>query len=91
MQRWEEAIDAEIERDEVDLLRIFDKAYVAQLEKERGVITAEDYARLEMAAMRGTTEKVLAELGIPEEAEIRVERVGFTTTAPRITTRNYSY
>lgn len=76
--RWEEAIDAEIERDEVALLRIFDKMYVGQLEKERGVITAEDYARLEMAAMRGTTEKVLAELGIPEEAEIRVERVGMT-------------
>jgi len=80
LQRWEEAIDAEIERDEVALLRAFDKAYVGQLEKERGVITAEDYARLEVAAIRGTTEKVLVELGIPEEAEIRVERVRMAKT-----------
>jgi hypothetical protein len=74
-RRWDEAIDAEIERGEMELLRAFDGAYVGQIEKERGVITPEEYSRLEMAAERGTTEKVLAELGIPEEAEMRVERV----------------
>ncbi|MDI1451765.1 DUF2169 domain-containing protein [Polyangium sp. 6x1] len=74
-QRWEEAIDEEIERGGMDLLKRFDAAYVAQLEKERGVIQPEEYARLQVAAERGTTEKVLAELGIPEEAELRLERV----------------
>ena len=74
-QRWESEMDAQIERGQTDLLDRFDAAYVAHIENERGSIRVEEYARLMIAAERGTTEAVLAELSLPEEAELRIERV----------------
>lgn len=74
-RRWEDAIDAELDRGETALLAQFDAAYVAEIEWERGPIQVEEYARLLVAAERSTTPRVLADLSLPEEAELRVERV----------------
>jgi hypothetical protein len=73
--RWESAIDAEIDAGQSDLLDRFDAAYVARIEEERGPLGAEDYARLVIAAERGTTEAALEALALPEAAEMRIERV----------------
>lgn len=74
-QHWEDAIDADLARGKTDLLKRFDASYVAQLEEERGAVLADDYARLVVAAEQGTTEEVLEQLSLPDEAELRVERV----------------
>ncbi|APR78298.1 D-alanyl-D-alanine carboxypeptidase [Minicystis rosea] len=74
-QRWEADIDTDVEQGKTDLLQRYDAAYIAQIEEERGPIRPEDYARLSVAAERGTTDAVLTELSIPEEAEMRLERV----------------
>ena len=57
------------------LLDRFDAAYVAELEKERGAIEARDYAKLKIAAERGTVDEVLSELRLPRGAVMRIERV----------------
>lgn len=79
-KHWREALDAEQARGKSSLLRRYDEAYVAQLEAERGPITATDYARLTVAAERGTTDQVLAELDIPRGAIPRVQRVWLKRT-----------
>jgi len=72
---WIDAIRQETKRGKKTLLDRFDQAYVAQLEKERGPITVEEYARLSVAGERGTQDEVLEELGLPKGAVMRVERV----------------
>jgi hypothetical protein len=57
------------------LLRAYDAAYVAQLEKERGPITVEEYARLVVASERGGAAPLLEELRMPRGAFMRIERV----------------
>jgi hypothetical protein len=74
-QRWEEAIRVDLRRGKTDLLRRFDAAFVEQLEKERGPITVEEYARLCVARERGGEARVLAELGVPAGAGMRIERI----------------
>jgi hypothetical protein len=72
---WTEAIRKETDRGRMGLLRAYDAAYVAQIEKERGPITVEEYARLVVASERGGAAPVLEELRMPRGAFMRIERV----------------
>jgi hypothetical protein len=72
---WDEAIDREIKRGKADLVQAYDEAYVAQLERERGEITVEEYVSLKVAAARGTRAGTLAELRVPEQAVMSIERL----------------
>lgn len=74
-QRWSAAIRAEIAQGKTALLKRFDRAYVEQIERERGVIQAHEYARLAVAAQRGGPDEVLDALGLPRGALMRIERV----------------
>lgn len=74
-QPLKDALREESSRGRVGLLQAYDDAYVAQLEVERGTITVEEYARLMVAAERGTEANVLADLGLPHGALLRVQRV----------------
>lgn len=74
-QYWSEAIRKETAKGKRALLMAFDAAYVAQLEKERGPIQVEEYARLVVAAERGNTDEILADLTLPRGALMRIERV----------------
>ena len=75
------AIDEETKRGRVDLLRVYDAAYVKKLEEERGPFTVSDHATLSVAAERWTLDEVLAEMRVPREAVIRIERVWLGRTA----------
>lgn len=74
-KHWAEAIKSETDRGRMVLLRAYDTAYVAQLEKERGPITVEEYARLVVASERRGAAPVLEELDMPRGAFMRIERV----------------
>lgn len=74
-KHWAEAIRRETDRGRMVLLRAYDAAYVAQLEKERGPIAVEEYARLVVASERGGAAPVLEELSMPRGAFMRIERV----------------
>jgi hypothetical protein len=69
------AIRAALDRDDPSLLARYDAAYVARIEDERGTITVEEYASILAASRRGRAPERLAELGIPEAAELRLMRV----------------
>jgi hypothetical protein len=72
---WQEELGADASRGTLTRLRASDAAYVARLEEERGPITPDEYAGLIVAAERGTLPTVLAGLGIPAAAHLRIERV----------------
>jgi hypothetical protein len=74
-RHWAAAIRDETKKGKVSLLNAYDRAYVAQLERERGAITVEEYARLLIAGERDAEREALAELGLPTTALIRIERV----------------
>ncbi len=74
-KHWADTIRAETRRGNVAGLKAYDAAYVGQLEKERGPIRVEEYARLVIANERGTAGEVLAELTLPRGAVMRIERV----------------
>ncbi|HRI63503.1 MAG TPA: hypothetical protein PK156_04680, partial [Polyangium sp.] len=88
---WNEAIKAETRRGKRTLLDRFDEAYVGQLEKERGPITVEEYAKLSVAGERGTLEDVLEELGLPRGAVMRVERVWMKRLALDLTLEHRNF
>ena len=73
-KHWNDAISRETARGKTRLLQAYDAAYVAQLEQERGPLQVEEYARLVVAAERGGTGKVLAEMTLPRRA-MRCSRV----------------
>ncbi|MFO0587860.1 MAG: DUF2169 domain-containing protein [Polyangiaceae bacterium] len=75
---WLATIKTETERGKTEKLRAYDAAFVAQLEDERGPIAVEEYARIVVASERGTTNATLAELGIPDAAVLRIQRVWMT-------------
>jgi hypothetical protein len=79
-RHWAEAIREEGTRGKTALMRIYDQEYVAQLEAERGAITAEEYAKVVVAAERGKEPEVLAELGLPRGALLRLQRVWMQKT-----------
>ena len=74
-QHWAEAIRAAGARGKTGLLRAYDEAYLAQLEAERGAVSVQEYARILVAAERGTEREALAELGLPRGALLRLQRV----------------
>jgi len=74
-KHWDGEIGKETRQGKMEMLRAYDEAYVKQLEKERGEITAEDYARITLAEERGTGAEVLREMGLPRGAGMRIERV----------------
>ncbi|AUX39726.1 hypothetical protein SOCE26_011210 [Sorangium cellulosum] len=80
-RHWEEAMKNELSRGKTELLSAYDDAYVAQLEGERGIITVEEYARLLVAAERGTEREVLDAMGLPRGALLRLRRVWLKKTA----------
>ena len=63
------------ERGKTEKLKAYDAAFVAQLEEERGLLAVEEYARIVISSERGTTATTLAELGLPEAAVLRIQRV----------------
>jgi hypothetical protein len=69
------AISAEVRRGKLDLLKAYDRAYVDRLEKERGPITVQQYARLLVASERGTADETLRDLDLPRGAALRIERL----------------
>lgn len=72
---WKQAISEGVERGDVSALAAFDAGYVAQLERERGPISAEDYGQMVVAAERGKLPQTLSKMGLPRGAMIRIERV----------------
>ena len=74
-RHWADAIRAEAALGRRALLDAFDGAYVARLEEERGPIEVEGYARLLLAAERGTLQEQLAAMTLPPGAMMRIERV----------------
>jgi len=88
-RHWDEAIREESHRGRADLLRAHDAAFVGQLERERGPITPEQYARLTIAAERDQRDQALAALELPREALVPIERVYLARTVqePRIRAR----
>jgi hypothetical protein len=74
-RHWTNTLAKEAELGEKELLQAFDAAYVAALEKLRGPIRLEDYARLTVASERGSLRAVLEELTIQRSALMRIERV----------------
>jgi hypothetical protein len=72
---WNDAIRKETDRGRMTLLKAYDTAYVAQLEKERGPITIDEYARLVIASERGQAAPTLTELKLPRGSYLRIERV----------------
>jgi hypothetical protein len=80
-KHWTEELRKEATRGRANLLRTYDVAYVEQLEKDRGPIQIEEYARIVIGGERGLAAEVLAELGLPRSAQLRIERVWLRKTA----------
>lgn len=72
---WSDEIRRETVRGRSTKLRAYDMAYVARLEKERGVIRPEEYARILVGVERGNAEEALRALDLPDGALMRIERV----------------
>jgi hypothetical protein len=80
-RHWNDAIRKETDRGKTALLATYDAAYVAQLERERGPITVEEYARLVVASERGSAGDALVELKLPRGAMLKIERVWLAKVA----------
>ncbi len=74
-KHWAEAIREEVNRGKATLLERYDIAYVAQIEKERGTIGVDAFAKLLVAKERGGAEAMLKELALPTGVMLRLERV----------------
>jgi hypothetical protein len=74
-QAWAGSIRAEIEQGGSELRAAYERAYVSQLEVERGDLTVAEYTRLMVHVEHGDGEAILAELGLPRDALVRIERV----------------
>jgi hypothetical protein len=74
-QAWAIAIRAETEQGGSELRTAYERAYLCQIELERGGIEVEEYVRLMVAVEHGDADAILAELGLPREALVRIERV----------------
>ncbi len=80
-ERWESAIEEEDAYGKNDLAARYDAAYVKRVEGIRGVITADDYAKLVVGMERGREAAVLKELRIQEESLMPVMRIWATKMA----------
>jgi hypothetical protein len=74
-KHWKEAVTAQAGRGRTSLLKAYDKAYVEQLEKERGPIRLEEYARIVVAQERGSVDEELAAMTLPRGALLRIQGV----------------
>ncbi len=74
-RHWLASITKETERGKTTLLGTYDTAYVGALERIRGPITTEEYAKVVVGVERGDVAAVLATLGLPRTALMRIERV----------------
>lgn len=74
-QTWTMAMRTETEQGRGDLRAAYERAYVAQLETERGEIDISDYAHLMVSVEFTDADAVLADLGLPRCALVRIERV----------------
>lgn len=74
-EHWTTQLRAEVDRGKTAQLSAYDAAYVAELERLRGPIQVEEYARLLVAAERGQSDRLLAELDLPRGALLRLQRV----------------
>lgn len=69
-----DAIRQGLERDDTARLASYDAAYLARIEEERGPITSEEYESIIHAYRTATAGARLAELEIPEAAEMVLVR-----------------
>jgi hypothetical protein len=74
-RHWAEAIMRETERGARKMLSAYDAAYVATQERLGLRVGLAEHARLQVAAERGTTQSVLAELGLESADQMRLGRV----------------
>lgn len=74
-EHWLAAIRAKTERRDKKLLADYDRAYVSELEAQRGPIAVDDYARLAEAAERSAQTEALAARELPEPAWPYIHRV----------------
>ncbi len=74
-RHWATAIKTALSEGDATLLRAYDAAFVASLEKLRGPITADEHARIVAARARGRSADVLTVLGLPAIAVLPLERV----------------
>ncbi len=72
---WLDRIREEAARSRKKLLSEYDGGYVGALERERGAIGLEEYARLAEAAERGKATAALSELELPEGGWAHIHRV----------------
>jgi hypothetical protein len=74
-EHWIGVVRAQAGRGRTAPLKAYDAAYVAQLEKERGPIRVEEYARVLVAQERGLGGDELVALSMPRGALLRILRV----------------
>jgi hypothetical protein len=74
-EHWGDKLRKEASRGKSTLLKVYDAAYVAQIEKLRGPIQVDEYARLVVGSERGSTAAVIEELRLPRGAVLRIERI----------------
>ncbi len=80
--QWQQRISDESKRGNRQLQQRYDKAQLARYEEIRGKpITLPEYAQLQVAAERMTTDEVLTELGLPAASMLVITRVFVTLTA----------
>jgi hypothetical protein len=68
-------MDQERKRGKSAFRDAYDDAYIAQIERGRGPIQLEEYARLEVAIERCNAAPTLADLRLPRAALMRLQRV----------------
>ncbi len=71
----DDALRSALEAGDSSRLEAYDAAYLARIEEERGEISLADYGSIVAAASNGSTASRLAELEIPEAAEMVLVRV----------------
>jgi hypothetical protein len=79
-EHWLTALRAKAERRDKTLVLEYDRAYVTELEAQRGPITPEDYAVLAEAAERGVQAQALAERKLPEQGWPNIHRAWIERT-----------
>jgi hypothetical protein len=78
---WLDTVEADVDQGRKKMLSVYDAAYVERLEKERGPITAAEYAGLLLAAERRGADAELRKLDLPEGSMMRIRRVWLARTA----------
>ncbi len=72
---WNTEIRSQLRQGRKALLSAYDAAYIGQIERERGPILVEEYARLAVGRERDELLSVLEALALPRGALMRLERL----------------